>query len=421
MTSPSAAERARGATDRAVEPSDELRFLALLGLPAFGLALASTVVSTYLPVIIERLSGPAVTGLLIGGEGIVGIFLPSLVGAWSDRTDTRLGSRMPFILGATALAVASLLTLPILGSLLAIAVALLVFWVSYFAYYTPYWALYPDLVSADVRGRAMGLQGAWRSVGLLAAMVGGGVLLGIWQPLPFVVAAAGLVAITAVVFVLIGGEARSTSAQSSQGFESLSEAWRLVRQHADLRRFLVANTLWEFTVAALKTFVVLFFTVGLGRSLGFTTVVLATVAGAAILAAPASGWVGDRFGRLGVMEAALWVFAFGLLLPFLTLSNWAFAGIFLVAFAAVAVMTLPYSVLMDLMPGEDHGVAAGLFGFSRGAGTLLGPLVTGIAVELLDGVPFFARTEGYIALFGITSLALLLSIPFLRSVRGTTS
>lgn len=417
MTSSSAGEVANGA----VEPAGELRFLALLGLPAFGLALSSTVVSTYLPVIIERLSGPALTGLLIGGEGLVGLFLPSLVGAWSDRTDTRLGPRMPFILGAAALAVASLVVLPLLGSLLGIAIALLVFWVAYFTYYTPYWALYPDLVSVEVRGRAVGLQGTWRSVGMMGAMVGGGVLLGVWQPLPFVVAAGGLAAMTAVVFVTLPRHADGGGPRSGHGVARASDGWRLLRERGDIRRFLVANTLWEFTVAALKTFVVLFFTVGLGRSLGFTTVVLATVAGTAILAAPASGWVGDRFGRRKVIEGALLMFAAGLLLPFLTVSTWAFAGVFPVAFAAVAVMTLPYSVLMDLMADEDHGAVAGLFGLSRGIGTLLGPLITGIAIELLQGVPFFARTEGYIALFAITSAALLLSVPFVRSLRGATT
>jgi MFS family permease len=189
-----------------------------------------------------------------------------------------------------------------------------------------------------------------------------------------------------------------------------------MRQRSDIRRFVVANTCWEFTVAALKTFVVLFFTVGLDRSLHFTTLVLATVAVAAILAAPTSGWAGDRFGHRRVMEVALWVFAIGLLLPFATLSNWAFPGIAITAFAAVVVMTLPYSTLMDLMPEDEHGAAAGLFGFSRGLGTLLGPLVTGVVVETLQAVGLFQRTEGYIALFAVASAGLFLSLPFLRGM-----
>ena len=61
------------------------RFLALLGAPAMGMALAVTVVSSYLPVLIEQISGPVLVGALIGGEGFFGIFMPTIVGGFSDR------------------------------------------------------------------------------------------------------------------------------------------------------------------------------------------------------------------------------------------------------------------------------------------------------------------------------------------------
>ncbi|MCA1821151.1 MAG: hypothetical protein LC644_05170, partial [Pseudonocardia sp.] len=64
-------------------------FLSVLGLPAFGVAFAYTVVGTYLPVLLAELSGPAVTGLLIGGEGVVALIVPVVVGRWSDSTSDR--------------------------------------------------------------------------------------------------------------------------------------------------------------------------------------------------------------------------------------------------------------------------------------------------------------------------------------------
>ncbi|MGH3609067.1 MAG: hypothetical protein ACRDRD_13385, partial [Pseudonocardiaceae bacterium] len=64
----------------------QLWFLAILGLPAFGVAFAYTVVGTYLPVLLADLSGPAVTGILIGGEGVVALIVPIVVGGWSDST-----------------------------------------------------------------------------------------------------------------------------------------------------------------------------------------------------------------------------------------------------------------------------------------------------------------------------------------------
>jgi MFS family permease len=387
-------------------------FLAILGFPAFGLAAASTVVSTYLPLLVERLSGPAVTGLLIGSEGLVGLVLPALVGSRSDSTHTRLGSRLPFIFGATVLGAIALALIPFLGSLLAIVLTVLVFYVAYFTYYTPYRALYPDLVDEEMRGRAMGFQGAWRSVGMLGAMAGGGVLLGLWQPLPFLLGAAALSAGTVVLYRGARGELKRVGARSGGVEGRAAASWRLLRERADLRLLFAANAMWEFTVAALKTFVVLFFTVGLGRSLGFTSLVLAGVGVAAVFAAPVSGWGADRFGHLRMIKLALVAFGLGLTIPLFTLSAWAFPLIPVVAFAAVVLITVPYSLLMGLMPREEHGAAAGMFELSRAVGTLLGPVVTGVVIELLQ--PVLPATEGYVALFGVTSAAILLSYPLVR-------
>lgn len=104
------------------------RFLAVLGLPAFGIALSYTLVTTYLPVIIHQLSGPMLTGVLIGGEGIFALFLAVIVGSWSDSLRRRLGGRMPFVLVGTVLAIVSLVFMHVSsGSLVGISIALAIF------------------------------------------------------------------------------------------------------------------------------------------------------------------------------------------------------------------------------------------------------------------------------------------------------
>ena len=93
------------------------------------------------------------------------------------------------------------------------------------------------------------------------------------------------------------------------------------------------------------------------------------------------------------------------------------AGVLPIAFAAVVLMTLPYSVLMGLLSEEYHGAAAGLYGFGRGVGTLVGPLIAGIAIQLLQPVNLlvFSETKGYVAMFPVASVFLFASIPLLRS------
>ncbi|MGI9004579.1 MAG: MFS transporter [Pseudonocardia sp.] len=139
------------------------RFLLVLGLPAFGVALAYTVVSTYLPVLLDRLSGPTVTGILLGVEGLIGLVLPILVGGWSDRLRTRIGGRLPFILAGAVFTIPALVLMPLFaGSLAGVAVTLALFLIGYFVYFAPYYALYPDLVPDEIRGRSQGFQGGLR-------------------------------------------------------------------------------------------------------------------------------------------------------------------------------------------------------------------------------------------------------------------
>ncbi|MDP8947775.1 MAG: MFS transporter [Actinomycetota bacterium] len=93
---------------------------------------------------------------------------------------------------------------------------------------------------------------------------------------------------------------------------------------------------------------------------------LAMVGGAALVAAPLSGKLADRYGHRPVMLVALLLFGLGLLpplfIPDLTLNPYFLAGVLPIAFAAVVLMTLPYSVLMGLLSEEHHGAAAGMYG-----------------------------------------------------------
>ncbi len=392
------------------------RALAVLGLPSFGLALAATLVTTYLPVLLAEMAGPTVIGALIGIEGLAAIVLPIVVGSWSDRTHTRFGRRMPFLLVSTPLAVAALILMPVFGSLLAIAILLFCFYVAYFTYYAPYRALYPDLVADDLRGRSQSFQATWREAGLGLALVGGGVALGLWRPLPFLIAAVVLSAVTVAFFVGVQEPPAGDEAPRGAGGvrETFHDVWRLVRDHRDLRRLVIANGLWEMTIAALKTFAVLYITVGLGRSTGFASAVLAFAAVAVLLAAVVGGTLADRFGHLRVVRITLWLYGLGPLLFLFTSSLWVVPAVFIIAFAAGILLALPYALMMGLMPSESHGAAAGLYGFSGGAGLVLGPLVTGVAIEVAE--PLLESTQGYAAVFGVVSAAVLASIPFVRRI-----
>ena len=117
------------------------------------------------------------------------LWLPLAVGTWSDRLETPIGSRLPFILAATFPLVLALAVLGFVRSIWLAAIVMAVFFAAYFVAYEPYRALYPDLMDDEIAGRAQSSQAIFRGLGTFLALLGGGLLFSISAPLPFVAAA----------------------------------------------------------------------------------------------------------------------------------------------------------------------------------------------------------------------------------------
>jgi MFS family permease len=415
----------QGSARRDTEPGDrplrrgEWRTLAILGLPTFALALAITTVTTYLPVVASSFAASTVViGVLIGGEGLLALGLPVVVGAWSDRLRTPIGGRLPFLLGATPPLVAALVLVGFVTSIATAAMAVAAFFVAYYVAYEPYRALYPDIVDDDIAGRAQSTQALFRGAATCLALVAGGLLMAIATPVPFVAAAA--VTALAMAGFAVALLRRGVPDQERDDPEPPGETLRALRDavagEPALKAFLAANALWELALAATKTFVVLYITRGLGLSMQAASLAIGAGALVILAASPVSGKLADRLGRARVMKAALWVYGLGLLVPVVTTTPaLVAAAVPLVAFGGGAIMTLPYALLMPLMPEGRHGALSGFYSLSRGVGTTLGPLLAGIAISVARGP--LQSSQGYAAMWAVSAAAILASIPLLRALR----
>jgi len=382
--------------------SAERRLLALVTLPSFSFSLAVTVVAALLPVVLKNFVGPLVTGLVIGIEGLLALVVPPFVGPWSDRIRSRLGPRLPFLIALTPPLVVVLILLPLVGSVALIAGLVAIFYGAYFAYLSAHAALLADVVPEAIRGRAMSALGLWREAGLGVGLVAGGLLLSFWQPLPFLIAAGTVAAVTLLLVVRL--RRRAVAGPSPAGDKSRN--LRQLAADGQVRLLLAANALWEVALGALRTFALLFLTDGLDRGPGFAALVLAGVAATAVIAAPVAGTLADRRGHLRVLRPVVWVYGIGLLVPFFTQSFLVLIALPLVAFAAATVMTLPLGLVLERIDG-DHGVVSAAFTASRGVGLLGGPILAGAAITLLR--PLLPETQGYAAIFLVASIAVLLS------------
>jgi MFS family permease len=321
---------------------------------------------------------------------------------------------MPFVLLGTPLAAAGLVLLPFSSSIALAGAAVLAFFVGYYIYYPPYRALYADLLPRTLYARAQAGQAIARGAGLGIALLTGGLLLGLWQPLPFLIAATVLTAATTALLPVFRLQSRCQNSTLPYEPAPLS---RILRRNPNLRLFAVVNALWEFSFAGLKSFIVLYIVRGLGRSPGVASAVIAVVAVAYIAGAPLAGWLADRFGLLRVLRITSLIYGAGLLIGVLPHSlPPLLIGLPFVALAGAIVLTLPQALAFTLAPVGSEGVAAGLQDFSRGIGVVLGPIVVGAVVGVSQ--PVFESTNGYASMWLVIGLPVLLAAVLLKQLEA---
>jgi MFS family permease len=402
--------------DNDTTPEDVRPLLLVLGLPTFGLAFAITILTTYgPPVLLSLTHSPAKVGALIGGEGAFALVVPLFSGALSDRlhATTPAGRRMPFVLVGAPMAAAGLVLLPFAPDIQLAGLAVLLFFVGYYLYYPPYRAIYADLLPRRLFARAQSAQAIQRGAGLGVALIAGGLLLSIWTPLAFVLGAAvlGLATLTLKPVLRLQHECAGEVDEESE-----VSTRDLFLHNRPMQIFAVANMLWEFSLAGLKTFIVLYVVHGLHRSTALASAFIAIVAVSYIVGAPVASRLAERYGIVSVMAGAASVYGIALCIGLIPTTVGPMLVVLPVgAVAGAILMTLPQALAFTLAPDASQGAAAGLVDFSRGVGVVLGPAAVGAAVGLFSNV--LTATSGYAVMWPAIGLPVLLSLPLLRRLR----
>lgn len=123
------------------------------------------------------------TGVIMAADNVLAVVLLPLLGAWSDKADTRFGKRTPFIVAGTVLAVIFMMLIPAADNarnLVLFMVSLGAVLVSMGLYRSPAVALMPDLTPKPLRSQGnavinlMGAIGGVYTLILISLLVGEG-------------------------------------------------------------------------------------------------------------------------------------------------------------------------------------------------------------------------------------------------------
>ena len=376
-----------------------------LSTAVLGLTASVTVLAFYLPLVLSRLTeSQAAVGFGVGVEGLAALTVPLFIGRASDRR----GRRIPYMLAATPLVVGGLAGVAIFDSYWPLVGAVVTYFVGYYAYYTAYQSLYPDLVKRGEYGRAWSVLNIFQGVGVGLALLGGGILIGFDLSAPFI-AAAGLFLLTTLVTVLLIRENGIRGAKLR--FGRISLLLRRLRTDRNLRLFLPAHFGWEFALAAIRAFALLYLVDGLGLDGPIIAGILIVVIAAYFIAAVTSGNIIDRFDPRDYTSVMIVLFAAAMLAMTFTTSQ---EVLLLVmpfgVFAAAAVLMLAYPILLRVTPTGRHGEYTGYYQANRGLALILGTVGTGWLIDRFG--THFPEAGGYQVFWLAGGIAVALTLPF---------
>lgn len=142
----------------------------LIGLAFMSISAFWQMYDNVVPLILKNTFGlkETVTGAIMAADNVLALFLLPIFGSFSDKVNTKIGRRMPFILIGTALACTLLVILPIADNTVNMALfvgGLFFVLISMGTYRSPAVALMPDLTPKPLRSKANAIINLMGAIG----------------------------------------------------------------------------------------------------------------------------------------------------------------------------------------------------------------------------------------------------------------
>lgn len=402
--------------------------LFVISLLGFALTFSSNIQDPPLMTFKVRQLAPDLPNTALGILTFVGLLVAMVVqpvvGVFSDRARTKLGRRLPFIIGGALLIAASLFLLAAAPFLWVLLLGVIMIQFSSNILQGPWQALIPDLVPESQRGLASSLKAVMDIIALVVgAMVAGQILgekgIARWGDSAVYVAAAAptvvfgvLVVVTAIWAREKAGEASEAVASRSIG-EALRSAFHVNFHERPVFGYWFANRIlfWGAFIA-INTFLInyLIDVIGMGEAeaQGFYARLKVILGAALIVLALVAGWLSDRVGRKRVMlVAGLVAFAGAALLLVVRERTLITVAGGVVGMGIGAFLSASWALATDIVPREEAARYLGIANIATCIGSGLARLLGGVLIDPLNRA--VGASTGYQMLFILAALCFLSS------------
>lgn len=182
----------------------------LLGFAFFAISYTWALYNSFVPIFISKfVENPVFVGFMMTLHSYAGLFLQPIFGTLSDRTRTRLGRRMPYLLFGMPLAAMLMSSIPFHRSSVSLIGAIVGFNIVIVSLKSPAVSLMPDMTPAYLRSKANGIINFMSGLGAVISFFIGPYLYKIGRAYPFYMASVLMILSLALIYMNIKEEADS--------------------------------------------------------------------------------------------------------------------------------------------------------------------------------------------------------------------
>ena len=348
--------------------------------------------------------GDTLSGGIMALDNVLAVFLLPLFGKLSDKTHTRIGRRMPYILCGTAVAVVVMnlmpsavkaVSLPVFMGLLGLLL------LSMSLYRSPAVALMPDVTPKPLRSKGNAIINLMGAVGgvftliankfLVRTLEGGG------EDYSLLFVAVSVLMAVAVAVLLLTVKENKLAAEAAEINDKLdcqeeeqepaANAKGLKSLNKDMRRslflILISVSLWFMGYNAVTSAFTKYVSVMWGSGLGNASTMLLVATVGAVCSYVPVGLFSSKFGRKKVIQAGVILLAVSFAAAgFYRTYHWSVYLVFILVGLAWAMINVnSFPMVVEISKSGDVGTFTGYYYTFSMAAQIVTPILSGWLLE----------------------------------------
>lgn len=374
----------------------------LLGLGFFSISITWALYNAFVPLFLDNyLKSTAMIGFMMTIDNYFAIFLQPWIGHRSDKTNTKYGRRMPYLLIGMPLGAVFATMIPLHTGFLTLIIFMVLMNLSMSLFRSPTVALMPDITPDSLRTKANGIINFMGGLGSVLAFGVGSKLYGVGSYLPFL--CAGIVMLLSMI-VLKAMIKEPITLGGGIGITSEVKVKNPVRIKDQLDKttvlILAAIFFWFVAYQGVEALFTLYGKNKLGMSDSAASFSLTFFSLAFLVFALPSGWLGAKFGKKKIISIGV----IGLIVIFGSLTfieSVLLLRVFLIIggifWACININSYPW--IVSTGREESIGTRTGIYYFVSSLAAITSPPLLGWLID----------TFGYSALFISASTGMLLA------------